>query len=384
MRFPLPLTAKIAAYVIGHKLRGTKKFATVLQLEPLHTCNLTCTGCGRIREYSTSLKDMMSLEDCLGAAKECNAPMVSICGGEPLIYPHIEALVDGLLAQRRIVYICTNAMFMRKKMREWMASQLATRSEFVEMLAARFGLSEAASRSRITLLFELQRMFFTRRSRGETTALVVDEAQSLPSELLEDIRLLANIEPNSEPRMRVVIAGRPELADRLNSAGLQQVKQRISLRCEVRPLGAKETAAYVAGRIRAAGGAGGQVFTREAVELICKHSRGLPRLINVIADNALLGGFASGQRPVGSDIVREICGDCDIQAAPADAGTVAQTMGPPQDVAVLAAERLTTQVVEEPAPSDTPKREALWQPDDREIQDIFFNTYFEKVWSGQQ
>ena len=62
MRFPLPLTAKIAAYVIGHKLRGTKKFATVLQLEPLHTCNLTCTGCGRIREYSTSLKDMADQE----------------------------------------------------------------------------------------------------------------------------------------------------------------------------------------------------------------------------------------------------------------------------------------------------------------------------------
>src|SRR6266513_1659486 len=97
MRFPLPLTAKIAAYVIGHKLRGTQKYATVLQLEPLHTCNLTCTGCGRIREYSTSLKDMMSLEDCLAAAMECDAPMVSICGGEPLIYPKIEELVVGLL-----------------------------------------------------------------------------------------------------------------------------------------------------------------------------------------------------------------------------------------------------------------------------------------------
>jgi MoaA/NifB/PqqE/SkfB family radical SAM enzyme len=124
MRFPLALTTKIASYLIGQKLRGTKKFATVLQLEPLHTCNLTCTGCGRIREYSTSLKDMMSLEDCLGAAEECNAPMVSICGGEPLIYPHIEALVKGLLEQDRIVYICTNAMFMRKKMREWLAKQL--------------------------------------------------------------------------------------------------------------------------------------------------------------------------------------------------------------------------------------------------------------------
>src|SRR5437773_11258638 len=123
MRFPLPLTAKIAAYMIGHKLRGTKKFATVLQLEPLHTFNLTCTGCGRIREYSTSLKDILPLEDCLAAAQECDAPMVSICGGEPLIYPQIEALVNGLLAQKRIVYICTNAMFMRKKMREWLAEQ---------------------------------------------------------------------------------------------------------------------------------------------------------------------------------------------------------------------------------------------------------------------
>ncbi len=122
MRFPLALTAKIARHIISHKLRKTPRFAMVLQLEPLHTCNLTCTGCGRIREYSTSLKDVMSLEDCLGAAQDCDAPMVSVCGGEPLIYPKIEELVDGLLGQGRIVYICTNGMFMRKKMREYLAS----------------------------------------------------------------------------------------------------------------------------------------------------------------------------------------------------------------------------------------------------------------------
>src|SRR3954465_8315427 len=132
MRFPLALTSKIAAYIIGHKLRGTRKFATVLQLEPLHTCNLTCTGCGRIREYSTSLKDILPLEDCLAAARECNAPMVSICGGEPLIYPFIEGLVKGLLDQKRIVYICTNAMFMRKKMGEWLATENQKRPRFVE------------------------------------------------------------------------------------------------------------------------------------------------------------------------------------------------------------------------------------------------------------
>ena len=132
MRFPLSLTAKIASYIVGKKLRGVEKFATVLQLEPLHTCNLTCTGCGRIREYSTSLKNVMPLADCLGAAVECDAPMVSICGGEPLIYPEIEALVGGLLAQKRIVYVCTNAMFMRKKMREYLAARFPRETRAVE------------------------------------------------------------------------------------------------------------------------------------------------------------------------------------------------------------------------------------------------------------
>src|SRR5467141_2476846 len=131
MRFPLALTTKIAAYIIGHKLRGTKKFATVLQLEPLHTCNLTCTGCGRIREYSTSLKDMMSLEDCLASAEECEAPMVSICGGEPLIYPKIEELVAGLLEQGRIVYLCTNGVFMRKKMKDYLPSMYSRDQEHI-------------------------------------------------------------------------------------------------------------------------------------------------------------------------------------------------------------------------------------------------------------
>src|SRR5204863_960574 len=129
MRFPLALTAKIARHIVKHKLLRTPKFALVLQLEPLHTCNLTCTGCGRIREYSTSLKDMMSLEHCLDSARECDAPMVSICGGEPLIYPKIEELVAGLLEQGRIVYVCTNGMFMRKKMKDYLASTYNAKSE---------------------------------------------------------------------------------------------------------------------------------------------------------------------------------------------------------------------------------------------------------------
>src|SRR5438309_9152612 len=122
MRFPFALSARIAGHIIKNKLRRNSKFAMVLQLEPLHTCTLTCTGCGRIREYSTSLKDMVPLEKCLQAATECDAPMVSICGGEPLIYPKIEELVNGILAQGRIVYVCTNGMFMRKKMKDYLAA----------------------------------------------------------------------------------------------------------------------------------------------------------------------------------------------------------------------------------------------------------------------
>lgn len=129
MRFPLALTLKITRHIIKHKVRRTPKFAMVLQLEPLHTCNLTCTGCGRIREYSTSLKDMVPLDQCLAAAADCDAPMVSICGGEPLIYPKIEELVAGLREQGRIIYICTNGVFMRKKMRDYLAAHYSPEIE---------------------------------------------------------------------------------------------------------------------------------------------------------------------------------------------------------------------------------------------------------------
>lgn len=125
MRFPLLLTLKIATSLLKNKWRGTPRFATVLQLEPLHACNLACTGCGRIREYASTLKEMMPLDDCLGAAAECDAPMVSICGGEPLLYPHIEELIAGLRAQKRIVYLCTNALLMRNKMKAYLAARFA-------------------------------------------------------------------------------------------------------------------------------------------------------------------------------------------------------------------------------------------------------------------
>lgn len=190
-----------------------------------------------------------------------------------------------------------------------------TRTEFVEMLATRFGLSERAVVSKTQLLLELEALLKVRHERGETSVLIVDEAQSLSLELLEEIRLLANIETSDEKLMSVIIAGQPELAVRLNQQDLRQLKQRIALRCELRPLTRQETEAYVAGRIRAAGGSGSAVFTREAVGALHEASRGLPRTINVLADNALLGGFAAGVRPVDRSIVVEVCRDFDLLPA---------------------------------------------------------------------
>jgi general secretion pathway protein A len=187
-----------------------------------------------------------------------------------------------------------------------------SRAEFVEMLAGKFELSERASQSKTAMLNELETLLRQRRDQGETTVLIVDEAQSLPLDLLEEIRLLANIETDNEKLLSVIIAGQPELAARLNNTDLRQLKQRVALRCELRSLKRLETESYVAGRIKAAGGVPSHVFTREAVSLIHEASNGLPRTINVIADNALLGGFASGVRPVGTDAVIEVCRDFDL------------------------------------------------------------------------
>src|SRR4051794_33209965 len=119
MRFPLTLTLTMAAYILRKKLTGVRRFPLVLMLEPLHACNLTCTGCGRIREYSPTIKDKLSVEQCLSAVDEAGAPIVSICGGEPLIYPEIGRLTREVLKRRKHIYLCTNGMFIKKRLHEF-------------------------------------------------------------------------------------------------------------------------------------------------------------------------------------------------------------------------------------------------------------------------
>jgi hopanoid biosynthesis associated radical SAM protein HpnH len=109
----------MASHIARNKLSGVKRFPLVLMLEPLHACNLTCTGCGRIREYAQTIKEKLSVEECLASVDECGAPIVSICGGEPLIYPELGALVRGILRRRKHIYLCTNGMFIKKRLHEF-------------------------------------------------------------------------------------------------------------------------------------------------------------------------------------------------------------------------------------------------------------------------
>ena len=119
MRFPLKLTAKLTKYLVGKRIRGEERFPLVMMLEPLHACNLTCTGCGRIREYKSTINEMLTVEQCIAAMEECGAPVVSICGGEPTIYPELGRLVREILARGRHIYLCTNGMFIRKRLHEF-------------------------------------------------------------------------------------------------------------------------------------------------------------------------------------------------------------------------------------------------------------------------
>ncbi|MAE65880.1 MAG: hopanoid biosynthesis associated radical SAM protein HpnH [Phycisphaeraceae bacterium] len=118
MGIPISQMWTVATYVLGQKLRGRKRYPLVLMLEPLFRCNLACAGCGKIQYPAHVLKQELTPEQCFTAVEECGAPMVSIPGGEPLMHPRIGEIVNGLVARRKYVYLCTNAILLRQKLEE--------------------------------------------------------------------------------------------------------------------------------------------------------------------------------------------------------------------------------------------------------------------------
>ena len=189
---------------------------------------------------------------------------------------------------------------------------LLSRDEFFECVAEGFGLGKEARGSKARFLSRLKVMLGDRQKRGGRIALVVDEAHTLSDELLEEIRLLANLESRSGKRLTIVLVGQPELAERLNDPAMAPIKQRVELRAVLEPLTLAETADYITGRLRVAGGDISPTFTRSAVQAAFIGSEGIPRTISVICESALVTGFAAGARPIDRDIVIEVCRDLDV------------------------------------------------------------------------
>ncbi len=182
--------------------------------------------------------------------------------------------------------------------------------EFYQHLAVDYGLGQSSSKAE--MLMKLGKLLMMRHSRGLRTVLIIDEAHGLQADLLEEVRLLLNFETYTEKQLQIILVGQPELRNILNSPELRQLKQRISLRCEIKPLRAEEVSAYIRTRMKVAGASRLDFFTPDAVALIYRMSEGIPRLINNICDNALLTGFAMNTKLISTEIVDEVAQSLDL------------------------------------------------------------------------
>lgn len=152
---------------------------------------------------------------------------------------------------------------------------------------------------RLGYVEQLNEFLLAQADRGHNVVLIIDEAQDLEPAVMEQVRLLSNLETDEHKLMQIVLAGQPELRARLNQHDLRQLRQRILIRCTVQPLNQEETSEYIAHRLRVAGGSPDVFFTPEAVQGVFKYSSGTPRLINAVCDLAMLGGYAAQTRTIG-------------------------------------------------------------------------------------
>jgi general secretion pathway protein A len=183
-----------------------------------------------------------------------------------------------------------------------------TESQFFDYLLADFGIP-CKSRMKSQVLFKLHEWLLDRYQAGEQTVLVVDEAQDLSRQTLEEIRLLTNLETSTDKLLQIVLAGQPELEQRLNRRELRQLRQRIALRVKTLPLTPEETRGYILERLRIAGADDEQVFSPAAIEAVHTHSRGIPRVTNLLSEHALIRAFTEQRRPIPTEVIEDVARD---------------------------------------------------------------------------
>jgi general secretion pathway protein A len=183
-----------------------------------------------------------------------------------------------------------------------------TEPQFLDYMMADFGIA-CKSRMKSQVLFKLHQWLLDRYQAGEQTVLVVDEAQNLSRQTLEEIRLLTNLETSTEKLLQIVLAGQPELEQKLNQRELRQLRQRIALRAQTLPLTPEETRGYILERLRIAGANGEEIFSPQAIEAVHRHARGIPRVTNLLSEHALIRAFVEQRKPVPAEIVEDVTRD---------------------------------------------------------------------------
>jgi general secretion pathway protein A len=186
--------------------------------------------------------------------------------------------------------------------------------DFLEFVLTDFGI-EPVNRTKSGMLIQLNRWLVERYRDHGVCVIVVDEAQNLSWELLEEIRLLTNLETSSEKLVQIVLSGQPELEEKLRNPVVRQLRQRVSLWCKTRPLTNEETHAYIAERLHIAG-VSEPVLTPEAIELVHHYSKGIPRLINLICEHALISAYVEQIKPVPARIVEQVSSELDLEQQP--------------------------------------------------------------------
>jgi len=186
-------------------------------------------------------------------------------------------------------------------------NSLLSPTEFLQYILADFGLP-TSGKNKSELLFDLSHFLISRGAKKLTTVLIVDEAHHLSAEILEEVRLLTNLETAEDKLLQIVLAGQPELDEKLDSVGLRQLKQRIALRARLDPLDEDETRGYIERRMQIAG-KNCQVdtlFPAQTIETVYRNSRGFPRLINTICENGLIATYARQMRSVTPEIIDDV------------------------------------------------------------------------------
>jgi putative secretion ATPase (PEP-CTERM system associated) len=187
--------------------------------------------------------------------------------------------------------------------------------QFLHFMMADFGIA-AEFQMKSQVLLQLNQWLLERYRSGETAVLIVDEAQNLSLEVLEEIRLLTNLETSTEKLLQIVLSGQPELENLINQPALRQLRQRITLRCRMTPLSLEDTSGYISERLRIAGANGDTIFGPDALQMVFRFSSGVPRLINLLCEHALITAFAEEQRPVLPETVQAVAREFDLDRSP--------------------------------------------------------------------